>query len=45
VVTHWSDVSALDDDFSEMHFESSSSEEEFTNDVVNLQIWNDIALE
>ena len=34
-----SDVSALDDDFARMQFESSSSEEEVTDDGMDLQVW------
>ena len=39
------DVSALDDDFATMQFESSSSEEEVTDDDMDSQIWNEIESE
>jgi hypothetical protein len=40
-----SDVNPLHDDSARMQFESSRSEKEFTDDVVNLQVWNEIESE
>ena len=44
----YSNVSSLDDDFSRMQFEPSSSEEQVTNDgdyYMDSQVWDEIASE
>ncbi|CAF5146175.1 unnamed protein product, partial [Rotaria sp. Silwood1] len=40
-----SEVSSLDDDFDTMHLESESSDEEVTDDDVDLHTWNEIESE
>ena len=37
-----SEVSSLDDDFSRIHFESASSNEDVTDDEVNSNVWSEI---
>ena len=40
-----SEVSSLDDDFAKMHFESTSSDEEVTDDEVDSNVWSEIESE
>ena len=40
-----SEVSSLDDDFAKMHFESTSSDEEVTDDEVDPNVWSEIESE